>query len=124
MPFVEPRDMGHKPWGLETLLAETPLYTLKKLDYAAGHQGALQYHERKDEAFTLHEGAAEVTWVDPDGIMETRRMVPGETFHVPPGTPHKFRAITRCVVYEASNPIFEDRVNCAEQFGDEDGQAR
>lgn len=123
MPFVEPRDLGPKPWGEELLLAETPLYTLKRLTYEPGHQGALQYHERKDEAFTLENGYAEVSWVE-HGRLYQQRMLPGQTFHVPPGTAHKFRAITRCVVYEASNPVFNDRVNVAEQYGDEDGQAR
>jgi len=131
MPFVEPRDIGPKPWGTETLLAHTPLYTLKKLIYEPGHQGALQYHERKDEAFYLAEGAAEVTWIEDhdarppvESRFYSRRMTPGMTFHVPPGTPHKFRAITRCIVYEASNPVFDDRVNVAERYGDDDGQAR
>jgi mannose-6-phosphate isomerase-like protein (cupin superfamily) len=132
MPFTDPIDIGPKPWGTETLLAHTDSYTLKKLIYRAGHQGALQMHVKKDEAFTLERGAAEVTWgeldfmgqYDPQRGLRTMRMRPGDTFHVPPGTPHKFRAITECVVYEASNPVFDDRVNVAEQYGDDDGQAR
>lgn len=115
MPFIVSRDMGPKPWGTETLLCETPLYTLKRLVYEAGHQGAFQYHVRKDEAFHLAEGEAVVLWASmlpnlaPDRV-EVKIMAPGETFHVPPGTPHQFLAITRCVVYEASNPVFDDRV--------------
>jgi mannose-6-phosphate isomerase-like protein (cupin superfamily) len=124
MPFVEPREIGPKKWGKEILLAHTPLYTLKRLEYKAGHQGALQYHVRKDEAFTMASGAAELTWVDGNGVLHSSKMVPGDTFHVPPGTPHKFRAIFDCIVYEASNPIFDDRVNVAEDFGDSDGEAR
>ncbi len=125
MPFTDPIDIGPKPWGTETLLAHTDSYTLKKLIYRAGHQGALQMHVKKDEAFTLESGAAEVTWASyNEAPLMTRRMRPGDTFHVPPGTPHKFRAITECVVYEASNPVFDDRVNVADVYGDEDGQAR
>ncbi len=123
MPFVEPRDIGPKPWGTETLLAHTEHYTLKQLVYEPGHQGALQLHERKDEAFYLASGEAWLTVVE-DGVLSSVVMIQGETFHVPPGTPHKFEAITRCVVYEASTPVFDDRVNVAEQYGDADGQAR
>ncbi len=123
MPFIEPRNLGPKPWGEELLLCETALYTLKRLTYEAGHQGALQHHVRKDEAFHLAEGSAYVSWVE-GGVFGGLYMQSGETFHVPPGMPHKFEAITRCVVYEASNPVFDDRVNDAEQYGDEDGQAR
>jgi mannose-6-phosphate isomerase-like protein (cupin superfamily) len=52
MPFVEPQDIPGKPWGTETLLAHTEHYTLKRLVYEAGHQGAFQLHVEKDEAFT------------------------------------------------------------------------
>lgn len=123
MPFTESKVLGPKPWGEELLLVETPLYTLKRLTYRAGHQGGFQLHERKDEAFTLHSGGAEVTWVE-DGQVRSRCMQPGDTFHVPPGMPHKVRAITTCVMYEASNPVFNDRVNVADVYGDEDGVAR
>ena len=125
MPFVEPYEIPGKPWGKEVVLAHTDTYTLKRLVYSAGHQGALQMHVRKDEAFSLVSGVAEVTWADYyEGPLITSRMLPGQTFHVPPGTPHKFRAITECVVYEASNPVFDDRVNVAEEYGDDDGAAR
>lgn len=129
MPFVEPVDIPDKPWGVETLLAQTEQYTLKRLVYEPGHQGALQYHERKDEAFHLAEGEAVVFWAPPvEGstlrTLRRKRMLPGETFHVPPGTPHKFCAISRCVVYEASTPHFDDRVAVADVYGDPDGKAR
>lgn len=124
MPFVEPQDIGPKPWGHETLLAHVPgKYTLKRLVYEADHQGGFQYHREKDEAFTLHEGAALVEWEE-NGKIHFKVMREGQTFHVPPGTPHKFMAFTRCVVYEASTPHFNDRVNVADKYGDVDGQAR
>ncbi len=133
MPFVEPREIPQKPWGRETVLVDGPGYQLKRLIYEAGHQGALQLHPERDEAFTLVEGGAEVSWIEippftsdsaPAPHLLTYRMMPGQTFHVPPGTPHKFHAITRCVVYEASNGKLPASVNVAEQYGDEDGQAR
>lgn len=125
MPFVEPRDIPKKPWGKEIILAEGAGYQLKRLVYEAGHQGALQLHLERDETFTLHEGAAEVLWAEyNEGPLVRSQMRPGQTFHVPPGTPHKFHAITRCIVYEASNGAPPASINVADQFGDEDGQAR
>lgn len=124
MPFVEPREIPDKPWGRELVLAEGPGYALKKLVYEPGHQGGFQLHEVRDEAFTLHEGAALVSWVDSDGAVHNQPMRPGDTFHVPTATPHKFQALERCIVYEASTGVLDDRVNVAEQYGDHDGQAR
>lgn len=123
MPFVEPQDIPGKPWGAETRLVKTDTYELKRLAYRAGHQGGFQLHEARDETFTLHSGGAWVTWIE-DGVTRSKSMYPGETFHVPPGTPHKFHAIVDCIVYEASNGEPPASINVAEQYGDEDGQAR
>jgi mannose-6-phosphate isomerase-like protein (cupin superfamily) len=123
MPFVESVHVPNKPWGQETILAEGPGYQHKRLRYMAGHQGGFQYHPDRDEAFTLHEGGAEVTWMDDSG-KHSSHMLPGMTFHVPPGTPHKFHAITDCVVYEVSNGKPPASVNVAKELDDEDGQAR
>lgn len=127
MPFVEPREIGPKPWGQELLLAEGPGYQLKRLVYEAGHQGGFQLHQERDEAFTLHEGQAIVSWIEDGKVQQAMAWATGEkvfTFHVPPGTPHKFHALTRCVVYEASNGLAPASVNVADEYGDEDGQAR
>lgn len=110
--------IGPKPWGEELLLAHTRHYTLKRLTYLAGASGALQHHVEKDEAFHLHSGAA---WVDSDdghGQIVREKMRPGQTFHIPPGAPHRFTAITDCVVFEASTPHFDDRVDDSARYGE------
>lgn len=122
-PF-EPYEIPGKPWGTETVIAEWGDHLGKVLRYKAGHQGALQYHEHKDEAFHLFSGAAEVGYDRGDGVIELVAMKPGQTFHIPPGAPHKFTAITDCVVFEIGNRVFDDRVNCSESYGDADGNAR
>lgn len=134
---VEPRLLGPKDWGNEVLLVETPHYTLKRLEMKAGYGGPLQYHEVKEETFTLHEGEAFVDF-DPDGYphdtslseeylgqmpprrLERVKMVRGETFHVPPGAVHRVIAISDCVFYEASLPVFDDRVGVSELYPDAD----
>lgn len=105
-----------QPWGTETLLAETPAYTLKVLFYRAGNGGGLQYHIKKTESFFLHSGEAVVRY-DKGGELETVLMSPGQTFTIPSGAPHQFEAITDCLVYEASTPGSNDRVNVGERYG-------
>ena len=108
--------LGPKSWGEELLLACTEHYTLKRLTYRAAASGPLQHHERKDEAFHLHSGAARVDYDDGDGVLVSQAMRPGQTFRIPPGAPHRFTAITDCVVFEASTPVFEDRVSDEERY--------
>ena len=113
----EPRDLGPKDWGEELLIGHAEgLYTLKRLTYRAGAKGPLQYHERKDETFYLHSGSARVTWTDYDGWLQSALMEPGESYHIPPEAVHQFEALTDCVVFEASNPVFDDRVNVEDQY--------
>jgi quercetin dioxygenase-like cupin family protein len=37
-------------------------------------------------------------------------MLPGESYHVPPGAVHQVIALEDSILVEASNPVFEDRV--------------
>lgn len=113
MPVIErfePRTLGVKPWGTELLIAETPDYIGKVLYMRKGGTGALQYHRVKDETFFLFEGVALVEYHDELGILQTHEMRCGEAFHVPPGAVHRVEALTDCVLFEASTPVFDDRV--------------
>ena len=105
-------------WGQEILLAETPEYTLKLLLYKRGKAGGLQYHTRKDEAFTMHLGEAWVDCDDSTGRLVRVLMVGGQTMRIPPGAVHRFTAITDCTVYEASTNIKDDRVRMERFFGE------
>lgn len=108
MPTIEkfePVALGPKDWGTELLVAHTPFYTGKVLSMRAGATGPLQYHERKDETFFLFSGQAIVH----DGN-QSLPMEAGESWHVPPGAVHRVEAVTDCVFFEASNPVFNDRV--------------
>ncbi len=107
-PF-EPRELGPKPWGTELLIAHTEHYLGKALFMTAGSGGNLQYHERKVETFFLASGKAMVTW-EKDGEQFTDVMEPGQAYHVPAGAIHAVKALDDCVFFEASTPVFEDRV--------------
>lgn len=126
--LFKPREIGPKPWGTELLIAETPHYIGKVLSMTAGHRGGMQYHERKDETFYLFSGEAMVSYIVRANGVETvmdMTMQPGDSIHVPPGAVHQVEALTDCVFFEASTPVFEDRVNVGAQYGRPDsGQSR
>lgn len=109
-PFT-PQELGPKTWGRELLVAHTDRYIGKCLWMKAGASGPLQYHERKDETFFLFSGLAQVTKHDPaSGALVSVVMHPGESCHVPPYAVHQVAALEDCVFFEASTPVFEDRV--------------
>jgi mannose-6-phosphate isomerase len=118
MPLIErfhPRELGPKPWGSELLIAQTETYIGKVLVMHAGHRGGLQYHRVKDETFYLVSGHAVVTSDEGAGLV-TRTMHEGQSYHIPPGAVHQVEAVTECVFFEVSTPVFEDRVNVAAQY--------
>jgi len=113
MPVIEkfvPKNLGPKDWGYETLVAHTEHYTGKVLRMRAGESGPFQYHEKKDETFYLFSGIARVTYKTVDGVIRSVKMYSGDSYHVPPGAPHKVEALQECVFFEASTPVFDDRV--------------
>lgn len=54
-----------------------------------------------------------------DGTLAAVPMRPGESFHIPVGAPHQFIAVTDCIVFEASLPVFDDRINVADRYREE-----
>lgn len=106
-----------RSWGDECIVIATSKYLGKILKMQSGTKGGLQYHVEKDEAFHLVTGIAVVRSDDGAGHLIETTMVPGETYHVPPGAPHQVEAITDCVFFEASTPHYDDRVRCEEAYG-------
>lgn len=102
--------LGPKEWGTELLIAQTETYIGKVLWMQAGSGGAFQYHVQKDETFYLFSGKALVRYKTDDGTVCEVPMCAGESYHVPPGSPHQVDAVTDCVFFEASTPHFDDRV--------------
>jgi mannose-6-phosphate isomerase len=105
-----------KPWGYELRFATTDRYAGKVLFIRAGRQLSLQLHRRKDEAFLVHEGRLELVL----GQGAEQRVVPlgpGEAWHLTPGTVHRFRAVTDCLLFEVSTPELDDVVRIEDDFG-------
>lgn len=113
----EPRTLA-RDWGTETVVAESLGLVGKILVYLQGRAGGLQAHTRRREHFHLFQGEA---WVDSDdgaGRLVRHHMTAGQTFHIPPGAPHRFEAITDCIVFEISDSAAPDRVRLEAIYGE------
>jgi mannose-6-phosphate isomerase-like protein (cupin superfamily) len=111
-------DRVDKPWGYELRFVRTDRYAGKVLFIKAGSQLSLQYHEQKDEAFLVQSGQLELVL----GAGEKQRVETlgaNEAWHVEPGTVHRFRAVTDCLLFEVSTPELEDVVRLEDDYGRE-----
>lgn len=103
-------------WGSECIIASTPQY-LGKILYMREHtKGGFQLHVEKDETEHLLSGEAILRFDDGHGGIAEHQMTAGESWHIPPGTPHQVEAVTDCVIVEASTPHRDDRVRLEERY--------
>jgi mannose-6-phosphate isomerase-like protein (cupin superfamily) len=135
-----------KPWGHETIWAQTDRYVGKILHINAGHALSVQYHTRKDETIFLLSGELKY-WVQEQtqgprhhtpgphrtaGTGETPvagrspipqltdvRLMVGDAFRITPGTIHYMEAVTDCDVLEVSTPELDDVVRLKDRYGRE-----
>ena len=115
--FPEPQDLGKRPWGKEELLVLIPgKFMLKKLTISAGSKGGLQYHRLKEECGYLLSGRLIIRHENENGVLTERIIMPGDSFHFPPGVVHQEEALEDCVIIEGSTPHFNDRVRMEKQF--------
>ena len=112
----EPKHL-QRDWGVETFIAATATYLGKILRMRAGTKGGLQKHVQKDETFYLHEGRALVRGDNGHGGLFEVEMSSGTAYHIPAGTVHQVEAITDCVFFECSTPVYDDRVRCEADYG-------
>jgi quercetin dioxygenase-like cupin family protein len=124
-----------KPWGHETIWANTDLYVGKVLHIKAGQSLSLQYHNLKDETIHLLSGTMIYrvgtekgrkpeagSQKAGDGQVPELRVIElkaGESFRNEPGTVHQMEAVTDCVLLEASTPHLDDVVRLTDRYGRE-----
>ncbi len=118
--FSKPEDVGPRIWGREILVAHVQgLYTgkllLRKSD--GGKKRSLQYHRVKNESAYLYSGEMWFYYIDEEGNVQRRKLVAGDCVHIPPGAVHSEEAIIDCVIFETSNPVFNDRVRVNDEYG-------
>jgi len=108
-----------KPWGREVIWAETKDYVGKLLYINEGHKLSLQYHEQKEETILVISGELELTVSGHAQLgMSTMRLSEGDTFHVTPGTIHRFSATlgTNVVLAEVSTNYLDDVVRLEDDY--------
>ena len=99
-----------KPWGKEVIWAETPDYVGKLLYINEGHKLSLQYHEQKEETILVSgHGRRGVS---------SLKLSEGDTYHVTPGTIHRFSATlgTNVVIAEVSTNHLDDVVRLEDDY--------
>jgi mannose-6-phosphate isomerase len=109
-----------KPWGHETIWAQSERYVGKILHINAGHELSVQYHNRKDETVYLLSG--EIVYRvqrEGDDILDDMKLKVGESFRITPGTIHQMIAVTDCDVLEVSTPEIDDVVRLSDRYGRE-----
>jgi mannose-6-phosphate isomerase len=116
--FSFPIERIEKPWGYELLWALTERYCGKLIFVRAGQSLSLQFHNIKDEAWSIHDGRAELELAAPgEGITESEVVAPGVAFHFRPGTVHRITAIEDTTIFEVSTPEIDDVVRLEDRYG-------
>ena len=107
-----------KPWGYETIFAETEFYVGKILHVEKDEQLSLQYHEVKDETVYVATGVLELELQEGEELV-AHALGPGEARRIVPGTTHRMRALETCDVFEVSTPHLDDVVRLEDRYGRE-----
>ncbi|MEK7082986.1 MAG: hypothetical protein AAB972_02345 [Patescibacteria group bacterium] len=119
--FFKADDVGPRIWGREILVAHVQgLYTGKVLMRRAEDakkKRSMQFHRIKNESAYLYSGEMWFHYDAGDGKISRKKLVAGDCVHIPPGAVHSEQAITDCVIFETSNPVFNDRVRINEKYG-------
>lgn len=106
-----------KPWGHELLFVHTGHYAGKLLYIKQGHRLSHQYHMKKDEAFYLHTGKAQVDLETAAGEKSRVILEPGDALHLVPGIRHRTTAIEDTVIFEVSTAELDDVVRLSDDYG-------
>ena len=108
-----------KPWGHELLWARSSRYAGKILFIKKGHRLSRQYHNAKEETIMVLDGQLVCEEGPSKENSEIIRHVmdPGDTFHVTPGTVHRFCAEMGDVrLVEGSTPELGDVVRLEDDY--------
>ena len=104
-----------KPWGHEEIWAESGRYAGKFLIIRSGEMLSRQFHERKEETICVLEGQLRLELGR--GPDEVHRLGPGQSWHVTPGTVHRFCAPDGDVrLVEVSTPERDDVVRLEDKY--------
>lgn len=110
-----------KPWGEERWFAHSNSkdYAGKILLIRRGCRLSLQYHREKDETIFVDKGRLKLIMSRSPRVSRWphRLLGPGDSFHIPPGTIHRFEAVTPCRLIEVSVGPLDDVVRLQDDYG-------
>ena len=104
-----------KPWGYEILWAHCDKFVGKILVIESGHKLSRQYHQVKEETIRVLKGS--LTVEIGENNEKSYLLKEGHSFHVEPGTVHRFCAETeRVELVEVSTPELDDVIRLADDY--------
>lgn len=90
-----------KRWGHECIYTNDQ-YCLKTICISALQSTSMHFHITKRETLMVQEGLLELGYIDREGIERRIKLSKGQAIHIDCGFIHQLRAITDCVLVEAS----------------------
>jgi mannose-6-phosphate isomerase len=107
-------EVVEKPWGFELIWAKTDSYVGKMIHINPKQRLSLQYHNQKEETVFVVEGTL-LNYIDEE--TPPQEIPTGQSFHVKPGTVHRFGAGKEIVeIIEVSTPHLDDVVRLADDY--------
>ena len=105
-----------KPWGHETIWSHCDKFIGKILTINSGHKLSRQYHKEKEETVFVLTGTL-LLEVGMGEKLESLELRKGQSFHVTPGTIHRFCAPYGDVeLAEVSTPELDDVVRLEDDY--------
>jgi mannose-6-phosphate isomerase-like protein (cupin superfamily) len=105
-----------KPWGGELIWAETKDYVGKILFIKKDNRLSRQYHTKKEETILVKTGILGLE-IGQGEEMQQVALNAGQTYHVKPGTIHRFCAPYGDVeLIEVSTPYLDDVVRLEDDY--------
>ena len=106
----------NKPWGHETIWSHCEKFVGKILTINRGHKLSRQYHKEKEETIFVLTGTL-LLEVGMGSKLEKIDLKKGQSFHVTPGTIHRFCAPYGDVeLAEVSTPELDDVVRLEDDY--------
>lgn len=121
-----------KEWGYELWIANSDLYCGKLLHVVKGKKCSVHFHKLKDETFYVYSGSLDVWYADNEDFediydpesplsdyvgwwnvhmglcVQHKKLYAGDSLHLPPYTPHQFRAKETTELFEFSTQHFDE----------------
>ena len=91
-----------KDWGSEIVLANTNLYSGRKLILHKDDEIDLHYHEKKDKTIFVDKGKILIEFFDGD-CMDEDILYEGDSIRIVPGQLHKILGLEESVLIEIAN---------------------